>query len=41
MTACYTKPLKPGETAFYQKQISRKAGEIETIIEFTEADRHP
>jgi len=39
MTACYTKPLKAGETAHYRKQIKRKAGEIETIIEFTETDR--
>ena len=39
MTACYTKPLKNGETIRYQKQIKRKFPEIETIFEFTEEDR--
>jgi len=39
MTACYTKPLKNGETIRYRKQVKRNFAEIETIIEFTEEDR--
>jgi hypothetical protein len=41
MTACYTKPDQAGGTIYYQKQIKRKFAEIETIFEFTEADRKP
>ena len=39
MTACYTKPLKAGEIAYYQKQIKRSWWQTETIFEFTETDK--
>ena len=39
MTACYTKPLKNGELTYYEKKITLGFFKLETIFEFTEADR--
>jgi len=40
ITIGYTKPLKNGETAYYEKEIKRELyGSVVTIFEFTAADQ--
>jgi hypothetical protein len=39
MTVYYTKPLTNNTIAYYQKKIIRNWWQVETIIEFSEADR--
>lgn len=40
MTVCLTKPLKNGEIAHYEKQITRGWFDVEKTFEFTEQDRN-
>jgi hypothetical protein len=39
MTVCYVKPLKNSEFVHYEKKLILEWSQIETIIEFTEADQ--
>ena len=39
LTAYYLQPLKNGEFIHYQKKITPPRFQVETIFEFTEADR--